>query len=183
VPTAFAAQALIDAVKTFNDEKYLRAARSACEFILRDLKRSEESAEEVCFSYTPLDHTRVFNASLLAGEVLASVGALTKEEELLSAAVRAARYVVRRQRASGAWAYGAADFQTWADNFHTAFVLTSLARIMEASETARRNLRSRSVAVRRSGRSTSFLPMVGRNTTMTIHIRRTHTRLARASSL
>jgi len=137
VPTAFAAQALIDAAKTLDDEKYLRAARSACEFILRDLKRSEESAEEVCFSYTPLDHTRVFNASLLAGEVLASVGGLTKEEELLSAAVRAARYVVRRQRASGAWAYGAADFQTWADNFHTAFVLTSLARIMEASEGAR----------------------------------------------
>ncbi|MGI9107706.1 MAG: hypothetical protein ACR2G4_15830 [Pyrinomonadaceae bacterium] len=137
VPTAFAAQALIDAARTFNDEKYLRAARSACDFILHDLNRSEESADEICFSYTPLDRTRVFNASLLAGEVLASVGALTKEADLLSAAMRAARYVVRRQRADGSWAYGAADFQTWADNFHTAFVLTSLARIMRASEAAR----------------------------------------------
>jgi hypothetical protein len=133
VPTAFAARALVEAGRAFGDEKYLGAARGACAFILKDLKQSEESADEVCFSYTPLDETRVFNASLLAGEVLASVGALTGEAELLSAGVRAARYVVRRQQASGAWAYGAADFQGWADNFHTAFILTSLGRIMKAS--------------------------------------------------
>ena len=137
VPTAFAVRALVEAARTFDDEKYLRAARSACEFILRDLKRSEESADEICFSYTPLDETRVFNASLLAGEALASVGELTKEESLVSAAVRAARYVVGRQRADGSWAYGAAGFQGWADNFHTAFILTSLARIMRANAAAR----------------------------------------------
>jgi hypothetical protein len=84
-----------------------------------------------------MDETRVFNASLLAGEALASVGALAKEESLVSVAVRAARYVVRRQRADGSWAYGAAEFQGWADNFHTAFVLTSLARIMRESVEAR----------------------------------------------
>ncbi|HEV7905457.1 MAG TPA: hypothetical protein VGO96_16570 [Pyrinomonadaceae bacterium] len=137
VPTAFAVRALVEAAHTFGDAEYVRAARGACEFILRDLKRSEESADEVCFSYTPSDDTRVFNASLLAGEALASVGGLTKEEALVTLAVRAARYVVRRQQASGAWAYGAAGFQGWADNFHTAFVLTSLARIMRESAEAR----------------------------------------------
>jgi hypothetical protein len=136
VPTAFAVRALSDGARVFGDEKYLKAARSACEFILRDLKRSEESADEICFSYTPVDETRVFNASLLAGEALASVGALTREEALVSVAVRAARYVVRRQQTSGAWAYGAAEFQGWADNFHTAFVLSSLARIMSVSAEA-----------------------------------------------
>jgi hypothetical protein len=138
VPTAFAARALVEAQLAFADAAYLRAARAACEFILRDLKRSEEGADEICFSYTPLDETRVFNASLLAGEALASVGALTREAELLTAAERAARYVVRRQRADGSWAYGAAGFQGWADNFHTAFILTSLARISEASGAAAR---------------------------------------------
>lgn len=137
VPTAFAVRALVEATRALDDDQYLRVARSACEFILRDLKRSEESADEVCFSYTPLDETRVFNASLLAGEALGSAGELTKEEELVSVAVRAARYVVRRQRADGSWAYGAAGFQGWADNFHTAFILTSLARIMRASAEAR----------------------------------------------
>jgi hypothetical protein len=132
VPTAFAARALVEARRVFGDERYLRAARGACDFILNDLRRSAESADEVCFSYTPLDETRVFNASLLAGETLASVGAETGEAALSAAAEQAARYVVRRQRADGSWAYGAAEFQGWADNFHTAFILTSLARMMES---------------------------------------------------
>ncbi len=134
VPTAFAVRALVEASAVFEDEggEYLRAAREACEFVLRGLNRSVETEDELCFSYTPLDRTRVFNASLLAAEALASVGALTGEAELKDAALRAARYVLRRQRADGSWAYGADSYQSWADNFHTAFVLDSLARVRRA---------------------------------------------------
>ncbi|HVF50091.1 MAG TPA: hypothetical protein VNA19_08390, partial [Pyrinomonadaceae bacterium] len=130
VPTAFAARALVEGWRALGVGEYMSAARSACDFVLRDLQRSEEAADEICFSYTPHDRTRVFNASLLAGEVLASAGAATGERELSEWGVRAARYVVRRQRGDGSWAYGADDYQTWSDNFHTAFVLTSLSRIM-----------------------------------------------------
>jgi len=136
VPTAFAARALVEAARDLGDESYLRTARSACDFILNDLPRSEETEREVCWSYSPVDRTRVFNASLLAAETLASVGALTNEGELCQWAARGARYVANRQRADGSWAYGAADFQSWADNFHTAFVLTSLARIRSACPAA-----------------------------------------------
>jgi hypothetical protein len=149
VPTAFAVRALVEAAEAFGTGRgvgargpvylddargpaYLKAAREACEFILGDLNRSEEADGGLCFSYTPLDRTRVFNASLLAAEALASVGALTDEDELLETALRATRYVVRRQREDGSWAYGADSYQSWADNFHTAFVLTSLARILDA---------------------------------------------------
>jgi hypothetical protein len=130
VPTAFAARALLEAARAFNDDSYLGAARSACDFILRDLHLTYETDTEVCWSYSPLDRTRVFNASLLAAETLATVGQQTGESDLLRWAVRGARYVVRRQRADGSWAYGADEYQSWADNFHTAFVLTSLSRIM-----------------------------------------------------
>jgi hypothetical protein len=133
VPTAFAIRALVEAAQVFADETYLKTARSSCDFILHDLNRTEESAVEVCWSYTPLDQTRVFNASLLAAEALANVSSLTNEKELLDWAVRGARYVVRQQRVDGSWAYGDADYQSWADNFHTAFVLTSLARISRGS--------------------------------------------------
>ncbi len=136
VPTAFAARALIEAADTFADDDYLRSARTTCEFILHDLRRSEESNGEICFSYTPHDDTRVFNASLLAAETLATVGARTSEGALCDWAVRAARYVIRRQQPDGSWAYGADSYQTWADNFHTAFILTSLARIMPACPAA-----------------------------------------------
>ncbi|MEO6590328.1 MAG: delta-aminolevulinic acid dehydratase, partial [Pyrinomonadaceae bacterium] len=57
VPTAFAAQALIEAYKLFGDEMYLETAKEICEFILSDLNRSFESKDEICFSYTPLDKT------------------------------------------------------------------------------------------------------------------------------
>jgi hypothetical protein len=133
VPTAFAVRALTEAALTFGDKSYLHVAHSACDFILRDLNRGDESEDEVCFSYSPLDTTRVFNASLLAAEALACVGLLAEERELVDWAGRAMRYVVRRQRADGSWAYGADGYQTWADNLHSAFVLTSLSRIIQGA--------------------------------------------------
>ncbi|OLE51743.1 MAG: hypothetical protein AUG51_21560 [Acidobacteria bacterium 13_1_20CM_3_53_8] len=134
VPTAFAARALVEATRTFGDEEYLKVARSACAFILNDLNRSEETNDEVCWSYSPLDSTCVFNASLLAAETLASVGRLTGERDLIDWSMRGARYVVRRQREDGSWGYGALRFQSWSDNFHTAFILTSLKRIIAACD-------------------------------------------------
>ena len=131
VPTAFAARALCEAAKVFGEEEYLPFARTVCDFILNDLNRSEEAGGEVCFSYSPLDQTRVFNASLLAGETLAAVGRLTGEASLCDWAMRAATYVIRRQRPDGSWAYGADDHQSWADGFHTAFILGGLSRIID----------------------------------------------------
>ena len=131
VPTAFAARALCEAAEVIDRDAYLPYARTICDFILNDLKRTEETSDEVCFSYSPLDRTRVFNASLMAGEVLATVGGLTGEASLCDLAMRAARYVIRRQMADGSWPYGADGHQNWSDSFHTAFILTSLSGIIE----------------------------------------------------
>ena len=140
VPTAFAVRALCEASEVLDRDAYLPWARTACDFILNDLNRSEESQDEVCFSYSPLDRTRVFNASLLAAETLASVGGMTGEKSLCDWAMQAARYVVRRQGADGAWAYGAGEKQDWCDNFHTAFILDSLSRVTSVCEDARDEL-------------------------------------------
>jgi hypothetical protein len=129
VPTAFAARGLIEAHLAFGDDNFLRMARSTCDFILNDLKRTVDTDDEVCFSYSPSDDTQIFNASLLAAETLASVGTLTKENHFCDLALRAARYVVRRQREDGSWTYGAQSGQQWVDNFHTGYVLVSLLRI------------------------------------------------------
>ena len=131
VPTAFATRALCEAAEVIDRDKYLPLARTVCSFILSDLKRTHETSDEVCFSYSPLDQTRVFNASLMAAEVLATVGGLLAEESLCDLAMRATRYVIRRQLADGSWAYGGDSHHMWNDNFHTAFILTSLSRIVE----------------------------------------------------
>src|SRR6185295_13802054 len=132
VPTAFAVRALLEAHQAFGDDSYLQVARSSCDFILNDLKRTFETEDEICFSYSPADNTQIFNASLLAAETLAGVGALTGETEFCDLALRASRYVVRRQREDGSWVYGAGAGQQWVDNFHTAYVLLSLRRIAQA---------------------------------------------------
>ena len=129
VPTAFAARAFIE---NTDDPGSLRIARSVCDFILRDLPRPIDTDTELCFSYIPNYQTQIFNASLLAAEVLASVGKLTGERELCEVAMRAARYVVNHQRDDGAWSYGTEPTQSWIDNFHTAYILFSLKRIIEA---------------------------------------------------
>ena len=134
IPTAFAARALCEAAEVIDRDEYLPFARTICDFILNDLNRSDETSEEVCFSYSPLDRTRVFNASLMAAEVLATVGGMLREQSLCEGAMRATRYVIRRQLNDGSWAYGADGYQTWSDNFHTGFILTSLSRIMTGCE-------------------------------------------------
>jgi len=135
VPTAFAARALIDAAQALQDSRdvYLQTARSVCDFILKDLPRTVDNETELCFSYAPNSDTRIFNASLLAAEVLASIGRLSGEHDLCDAAERAARYVVNNQREDGSWLYGTDPQQSWVDNFHTAYVLFSLQRIINVS--------------------------------------------------
>jgi hypothetical protein len=122
VATAFAARALVEG--GLHEE-----ARSVCEFIKKDLPRTVDNANEVCFSYAPNSNTRVFNASLLAAEVLATAG----NGELSDLAERATRYVVNNQRPDGSWFYGADPKQSWIDNFHTAYILFSLHRIINSS--------------------------------------------------
>lgn len=131
VPTAFAARALFEG-QDLQDE-YLKLARSVCDFILKDLPRSFETEREVCFSYAPQSDTKIFNASLLAAEVLACVGQLTGEAELSKLAERATRYVVNNQQPDGSWSYGTTPKQAWKDNFHTAYILFSLKRIINVS--------------------------------------------------
>ena len=131
VPTSFAARALIEGQDL--QDGYLTAARSVCEFILKDLPRSVETEREVCFSYAPQSDTRIFNASLLAAEVLARVGNSTGEKGLLGLAERATRYVVNNQQPDGSWSYGTDPKQSWKDNFHTAYILFSLKRIIDVS--------------------------------------------------
>lgn len=131
VPTAFALQALVEAHEAFGGKQYLETADEICKFILSKLDRPVETDDEICFSYTPVDQTMIYNASLLAGECLARVGAIKHSEEYLTIAAKTVRFVVRRQRTEGAWGYGEEGKQAWVDNFHTAYVLLSLKRIAD----------------------------------------------------
>jgi hypothetical protein len=93
------------------------------------LNRVQPAADELCFSYTPLDHRLVHNANLLGAWLLAEVAALTGEPVLANTALAAAHYTARRQRADGSWLYGEGARDGWVDNFHTGYVLVALLRV------------------------------------------------------
>ncbi|MFN0141762.1 MAG: hypothetical protein ACKVQW_16940 [Pyrinomonadaceae bacterium] len=132
VPTAFASAAFEEASHLFDDERYADAVTEIAAFVVHKLNRFIETADEVCFSYTPLDSSVIYNASLLAGECLARAAKFSDNSGYSQLAEKALRFVVRRQRADGAWVYGASGKQAWVDNFHTAYVLLSIRRITDA---------------------------------------------------
>jgi hypothetical protein len=113
----------------------LEVARSSCDFVLNDLHRLSSTADEFCFSYTPLDHRPVHNASMMGAWLLASVFRETREPELRRAALAAARFTAHRQLPDGSWPYGEATNDRWVDNFHTGFVLVALKSIGRCLQT------------------------------------------------
>lgn len=130
VCTTFVAHAYLDAYEAFGEQAWLDRSREACQFVLHDLHRSPGAAESFCFSYTPVDRSRVHNASMLGAELLARVARIAGEAELAEVALAAARYTIERQADDGSWPYGDAGNQTWIDSFHTGFVLVSLAEVI-----------------------------------------------------
>lgn len=132
VPTAFASAAFEEASHLYDDERYANAVTEIAAFVVHKLNRFIDTADEVCFSYTPLDSSVIYNASLLAGECLARAAKFSGNSGYSTLAEKALRFVVRRQRSDGAWVYGASGKQAWVDNFHTAYVLLSIRRITDA---------------------------------------------------
>ncbi len=131
VPTAFAAFSFLEGYELFEDKKYPEIVEEICRFIIEDLNRPFENETELCFSYTPIDHSIIFNASLLAGEVLASVGEITNNNEYLILAEKTANFVINKQNENGSWTYGSKLRHAWVDNFHTAYILLSLYRLQK----------------------------------------------------
>lgn len=134
VASVFIASALLDAFEITKDETLLRIARSTCDFILKDLNRTMDDKGNFAFSYSPLDKSVVFNASLLGSRLLSRVYSITKENELIGAAKKSVTYCCDYQREDGSWGYGTLPFHQWVDNFHTGYNLECISDYIKFSE-------------------------------------------------
>lgn len=123
VVTSFIACALLDAYEITKNESLLQEARSACDFVLNDLNRVYDSDEDFSLSYSPLDHTQVFNASLLGARLLSRVFSHTHEKYLIEESRKIVSYVCKHQKMNGSWTYSPLPFHSWIDNFHTGYNL------------------------------------------------------------
>lgn len=131
VASTFIANGLLDAYEILEEKPLLAAARSTCDFILNDLNRTNGDDGTFAFSYSPLDNSVVFNASLLGSKLLARVYHYTGEEKLIDAAKSSVEFCCRQQQENGAWAYGTYSFHQWIDNFHTGYNLECISDYMK----------------------------------------------------
>ena len=133
VSSSFVANALLDAYDLTNDPKLLSICRSTCDFILQDLNRTYDTNANFAFSYSPLDKTVVYNASLLGAKLLSRVYYYTKEDILILEAKKVVEFCCQRQNINGSWSYGMLSYHYWIDNFHTGYNLECIADYMKYS--------------------------------------------------
>jgi len=133
VATSFIANSLLDAYELTGNNECLKMARSSCDFIMKDLNRTSGENGDFAFSYSPLDNSVVFNASLLGARLLSRVYAITKEEQLIKTAKPVLDYCCSYQKPDGSWSYGTLPFHQWIDNFHTGYNLECISDYMKYS--------------------------------------------------
>jgi len=129
VCTVFAAHAYLDWFQRTGNQYAFEMASSSCRFLLDRINRTR-STEGACFSYTPLDQSRVHNVNLLAAELLARAHSFEPNDEFRDAALSATRFTLAKQRDDGSWPYGESPSQQWIDSFHTGFILVSLGNLI-----------------------------------------------------
>jgi rhamnogalacturonyl hydrolase YesR len=133
VATTFIGSALLDAYEITGEEQLLQIVRNACDFVTKDLFRTYDDNGNFAFSYSPLDKTVVFNASLLGSRLLSRVYSFTQEEELLDIAEKSVAFCCSFQKNDGSWSYGTLDHHQWIDNFHTGYNLECISDYMRFS--------------------------------------------------
>ncbi|MBL0340953.1 MAG: hypothetical protein IPP71_08500 [Bacteroidetes bacterium] len=106
--------------------KSLDLCKSACEFILHDINQTIDPDGSVCFSYSPFDKIRVFNASMKGVRALSQVYSVTQKSELAETALKGVRFVMKQQKPNGSWNYAEGKNGAWVDNYHTGYVLDCL---------------------------------------------------------
>ena len=126
IATYFCAQGLLDMAEVFGDAEALDMAESAALFFLHRLNRSVDRPNEICFSYTPDNASRIYNSSALVGAFLARMACVSKASEYSDVARRAMCFLVSAQRPDGSWFYGEKARQRWIDHFHTGYNLCAL---------------------------------------------------------
>ena len=131
--TSFIGYAFMDAYELLGDQAYLEVARSACEFILRDLSTRRITNGSLCISYVPHEFMGIHNSNMLGASLLARVYQYTDEPELIDIAHQAVRYTMNHQREDGSWYYGEGLRWHWVDGYHTGFVLDALYWYMQST--------------------------------------------------
>ncbi len=110
--------------------RYLEAARSVAKFVYFDLHDSETSADAAAASYSPIDSSKVVNASAYRAYVLYEAAFRLGERGYADKAEKNLNFILQSQREDGSWLYALDSAgEAFIDHFHTCFVLKNLIKI------------------------------------------------------
>ena len=124
-------QAYLEAFEQLQDERFLKIARSTCDWIL-SLPREKTTTGD-CISYYAHGQESIHNANMLGAAVLARAAKHTGNQEYLDVARSAITYSCSRMREDGSWWYAEEPKFRWIDNFHTGYNLDSLKCYIDCS--------------------------------------------------
>ncbi len=125
IATSFAAHALLDGCELLELEPLGVEVESACDFLTEQMLTDSEHG--TFFRYVPGENELVHNGNLLACSVLVRAAHVLDQSPLLERARPAVMTSLAAQRDDGSWPYAESARGRWVDNFHTAYVLESLA--------------------------------------------------------
>lgn len=128
--TPYCFEAFIELFDTTGEERHLDTARSIAKFVYADLKDTPAGKDATAASYSPLDETKVVNASAYRAWVLFEAAARFNVPEYKEKAQRNLNFILQAQRSDGAWLYAVeGKGEGFIDHFHTCFVLKNLFKI------------------------------------------------------
>lgn len=100
-------------------------------FAFKRIGGVEVAAGVKASTYSPLDVRRVINASAYRGFLLVCAGLRFGRDDWVAEGRATIAYVVHSQQTDGSWLYALDGKDAFVDNFHTCFVLKSLAKVHE----------------------------------------------------
>lgn len=108
-------------------KEYADVARSILRFALDDLNVTQVGDGALASSYSPMDHSKVLNASAYRAFVLLEGHRLFGDPAALRLAEKLLKFLLNSQQQDGSWLYGLDHTNdAFVDNFHTCFVLKNL---------------------------------------------------------
>lgn len=131
VVSGFIAKALVQYYEASKDERAIETLESISKFVLNDLEVTEDKTG-ICYSYSTAERDLCFNASLLGGELFASLYRFTGKDVYKEKALAAANFALSRQKEDGRWTYSI-DVNSGKEreqiDFHQGYVIDSLHHI------------------------------------------------------
>ncbi|MEI6681813.1 MAG: hypothetical protein WCO44_04260 [Bacteroidota bacterium] len=125
--TPYCFEACLELFELTNNKHHLEYALSIASFAFHDLNETRHESDSLSNSYSPLDHSRVINATAYRSFILLSASRFNKDDLYRQKAIDGIHFVSENQNADGSWLYAANDVHnTFIDNFHTCFVLKNL---------------------------------------------------------